>query len=418
MSNVYRKSLNKYLELKKHEIQLAESRGKSDAKSAVINKESADFEGYMQDTLSNVKGAWASYESSFSKYEDEIEQKISNEQFQIDNGIPNELNSLEEKKNDSELLFESKEGHASPDYQKIEEDLRLSKEDYEKIRATLNRPLQIKFEKIYIPFLVALALIEVPINRQAFELFFEGSSAVVLGLALAVGVMLVFFAHSVGHLIKENSGHENSDQPKFMTFLGVGSIFLVTSILMYFLAVMRQSYAVVEKGAAETFGSLFSDVPEIDLLTDNLFQPLSSEGVSLLVLNTSIYFAGILASYFRHDPNPNYEKITINYEKLRKKMSLKKERIENALTKIQKDYNAQTQSINIRRNNILQNLENLNTELLQIKDEKNADFKTMVVNVNTILKSYEKGYRSQKSSEIPMFFSNSYQKMIEAELKS
>ena len=291
MSNTYRKNISKYLEIQQHELQLAESRGESDAKLGNIDKRNDEITGFMQETISSAKGAWASYETSHASYHDELSQQKSADEYQVNSGIPQEIRNLEEQKRDAEQLFESKEGRNSSEYERIEEDLKDAKGDYERIRAELNRPLLTKFERVYIPFLAILALAEVPINRQAFELFFSEAPGVILVLALATGIMLVFFAHTLGHLIKENSGPENKRKMSAQTMAGIGAISFVTVVLMYFLAVMRQSYANVSKGADETFGDLFSEGESLELFQDSLFQPLSGEGISLLVLNFSIYFA-------------------------------------------------------------------------------------------------------------------------------
>lgn len=417
MSNTYRKNISKYLEIQQHELQLAESRGESDAKLGNIDKRNDEITGFMQETISSAKGAWASYETSHASYHDELSQQKSADEYQVNSGIPQEIRNLEEQKRDAEQLFESKEGRNSSEYERIEEDLKDAKGDYERIRAELNRPLLTKFERVYIPFLAILALAEVPINRQAFELFFSEAPGVILVLALATGIMLVFFAHTLGHLIKENSGPENKRKMSAQTMAGIGAISFVTVVLMYFLAVMRQSYANVSKGADETFGDLFSEGESLELFQDSLFQPLSGEGISLLVLNFSIYFAGILASFFRHDSNPNYEKITKNFNKLRDKMASKKEKVENQLSEIQAIHNKKMEALGNRRQNLLQNIQSMQEELLRIKSEKSSDHKTVIANINTILKAYEKGYRGASGNdEIPRFFAKNYSTKIKAEL--
>ena len=419
MSNTYRKNISKYLEVQQHELQLAESRGQSDAKLGNVDNSSNEMPGFMQETISSAKGMWASYETAHSSYQDELSQQKSTDEYQVSNGIPQEIKNLEEQKRDAEQLFETKEGRNSSEYEKIEEDLKIAKDDYERIRAELNRPLLTKFEKVYMPFLAILALAEVPINRQAFELFFSEAPAVILVLALATGIMLVFFAHSLGHLIKENSGPENKSKMSAQTIAGISAILAVTAVLMYFLAVMRQSYANVSKGADETFGELFSDGQTLELFQDSLFQPLSGEGISLLVLNFSIYFAGILASFFRHDANPNYEKITKTFNKLRDKMASKKEKIERHLSEIQATHNKKMEALGNRRQNLLQNIQSMQDELVRIKSEKESDYKTVIANINTILKAYEKGYlnASDKNSNTK-FFMGSYSNKIKAELDS
>ena len=58
-------------------------------------------------------------------------------------------------------------------------------------------------------------------------------------------------------------------------------------------------------------------------------------------------------------------------------------------------------------------------ELSRVTAEKTSDYKTVVANINTILKAYEKGYRSvSENTEIPKFFSKNYSTKIRAELES
>ena len=417
MSSAHQKSISKYLDVPQHELQLAETRGVTDADLNALDTTQKEFNGYTQELMSSARGAWANYESEHTNRYDELQSSKSSDEFQVKSGIPQEIGNLEEAKRAEEELFQSKEGRNSSEYEKIDEDLRIAKSDYEKIRAELNRPLLTKFEKVYLPFLVLLSFAEVPINRQAFELFFSESPAVILVLALAVGIMLVFFAHTVGHLIRENSSREDTSGVPVGPILGGLSVLSVTAILMYFLAVMRQSYANLSKGAS-TFDDLFADGGiALDVIQDSLFQPLSSEGVSLLVLNFSIFFAGILASYFRHDPHPNYEKIVRTHDKLRNKMVIKKERIESALNKIQSKHNKKIDSLSNRRKNLLENIDRYSEELRNLQEQKNSDFNTMVANLNYLVASYEKGYRSSSSkSKLPKFFAKSYIQKIKLEL--
>ena len=127
MSNTYRKNISKYLEVQQHELQLAESRGESDAKLGNLDNQSDEITGFMQETISSAKGAWARYETAHASYEDELAQQKSADEYQVNNGIPQEIRNLEEQKSESEQLFESKEGRNSSEYEKIEEDLKMLK---------------------------------------------------------------------------------------------------------------------------------------------------------------------------------------------------------------------------------------------------------------------------------------------------
>ena len=56
MSNTYRKNISKYLEVQQHELQLAESRGESDAKLGNLDNQSDEITGFMQETISSARG--------------------------------------------------------------------------------------------------------------------------------------------------------------------------------------------------------------------------------------------------------------------------------------------------------------------------------------------------------------------------
>ena len=170
MSILARKSISKYLDLQKHELQIAEGRGQTDANSASLEIDSAEPVGFMQEAISQAKSAWSSYQSAFSENENELLKKIAAEEYQVKNGIPDEIKNLEEKKRGDDELFETKEGRNSSEYKKIYEDLADAKSDYERIRGELNRPLMTKFERAYVPFLCILVY-EVLINRQGLSCF-------------------------------------------------------------------------------------------------------------------------------------------------------------------------------------------------------------------------------------------------------
>ena len=404
MSLTFRKHISKYLELQQHELQSASARGKADGSGHVFATTGAEYVGFMQDTINSARGNWSNYQADFQQSLTDATNELSDSQYTATVQVPKEISALEEKKAQEESLFETKEGRHSADYEKTEEDLRLAKIDHDKIRAELNRPLATKFEKIYIPFLVVLAIAEVPLNRSAFLLYFDGIPSVVLALALAVGGMLVFFAHSIGHLIKEQNGPHSTGG--FRPWIGIGSIILVTAILMYFLTVMRQTFTETMK-AGTTFD--WGEESRIGVFQDSLFQPLNSDGIGLLVLNFSIYFAGVLASFFRHDAHPHYEKIQRNYEKLRAKMATKQERMEKRLNEIQKAHNAELGSLNTRRQNAERDVERLSSDVQDMNTMRINDEKTFLNNLDRLLVAYQNGYREAcKQKTMPKFFAKSH----------
>ena len=174
MSLTFRKHISKYLELQQHELQSASAREKADGSGHVFATTGAEYVGFMQDTINSARGNWSNYQVDFQQSLTDATNELSDSQYTATVQVPKEISALEEKKAQEESLFETKEGRHSADYEKTEEDLRLAKIDHDKIRAELNRPLATKFEKIYIPFLIVLAIAEVPLNRSAFLLYFDG----------------------------------------------------------------------------------------------------------------------------------------------------------------------------------------------------------------------------------------------------
>ena len=164
---------------------------KSDGSGHVFATSGAEYVGFMQDTINSARGNWSNYQADFQQ---SLTDYLQTNCLTVSTRQP--FKSLKRsahlrKKRKKNLSLKQRRGVILPTTKKTEEDLRLAKIDYDKIRAELNRPLATKFEKIYIPFLIVRDC-RGSLNRSAFLLYFDGIPSVVLALALAVGGMLVF----------------------------------------------------------------------------------------------------------------------------------------------------------------------------------------------------------------------------------
>ena len=113
------------------------------------------------------------------KQQDEIENKIHGATYSVETEIPQEIAALQTKAAEEQTLYNTREGLHSAKAEKLAQDLEAAKHDYDRLKSQLNRPVVIKFEKFYLPFLLFLAFAEVPVNREAFALYFEGANAVI-----------------------------------------------------------------------------------------------------------------------------------------------------------------------------------------------------------------------------------------------
>ena len=402
MSMTYRKFINKYLELPEYEIKKAQKDGELDGKKNIPNPDENDFSGVVLKILTEARSSWTTYLSAKKVYLKEIKNKLSEADYEIDTNISASIQKENATLEQEQSLYISQEGNQSSKHQKLEEDLRVAKKDYDFLRGELNRPVLTKFEKFYFPFLLVLSLAEIPINRKAFALFFGNEGWVLLLLAIAVGAMLVFFSHIVGHLIRETGSNDSPKNLRFKKYSGIGSISVVMIILVYILALMRQKLADVEK-AGGTFEELIANGAGQNF-QEALFTPLGTDGAILLVLNMTIIAAGIIASFFRHDPHPYYEKVSKTYHKFRDQSFQMKEKVENELNNIQEKYNKKLESIRNREQNLNKERDDLQTEVDAIQDNDKEDFKNVINSVDRLIIAYQTSNSNNRQEKDPGFF--------------
>ena len=402
MSMTYRKFINKYLELPEYEIKKAQKDGESDGRKNIPKPDENEFSGIVLKILTEARSSWTTYLSAKKVYLKEIKNKLSEADYEIDTNISASIQKENATLEQEQSLYISQEGNQSSKHQKLEEDLRVAKKDYDVLRGELNRPVLTKFEKFYFPFLLVLSIAEIPINRKAFALFFGNEGWVLLLLAIAVGAMLVFFSHIVGHLIRETGSNDSPKNLRFKQYSGIGSISVVMIILVYILALMRQKLADVEK-AGGTFEELIANGAGQNF-QEALFTPLGTDGAILLVLNMTIIAAGIIASFFRHDPHPYYEKVSKTYHKLRDQSFQMKEKVENELNNIQEKYNKKLESIRNREQNLNKEKDDLQTEVDAIQDNDKEDFKNVVNSVDRLIIAYQTSNSNNRQEKDPGFF--------------
>ena len=238
MSLTYRKFINKYIDLQTHDIERVRKEGELDGKKNIPPSKETEHSGGVLKILTDARGAWNRYLSEKKNYLIQIKKNLSTTEYEINTNILAEIEKEQSNLENEQSLYTSKEGSGSAKHQKLQEELESAKSYFEKLSSELSRPVLTKFEKYYIPFLLLLSTAEIPVNRKAFALFFHGQDWVLLILAIAVGAMLVFFAHTIGHLIREAGSDDSPKNLRLKQYLGISSISSVILILVYFLALI------------------------------------------------------------------------------------------------------------------------------------------------------------------------------------
>ena len=131
-------------------------------------------------------------------------------------------------------------GPSSHALTKAEADADSAGRQFRDLELRLNRPLRVSLKYSYWAILLLALLVEAPINRLAFELFFQETALVSWGLAILVGCLLLAFAHFAGLSARRITG---SDLWLLvggrLTFLA--AVVAIACALMYFVAKVRQA---------------------------------------------------------------------------------------------------------------------------------------------------------------------------------
>lgn len=313
-----------WLESREAEIRAARASGQRAAtgEMALLARRHADFE---EGLLGRAKAAALALASDLATHARDLRRQIDDLARERDDHIAQRMADLREERQRVLHGLDMSKGPQSAKFVRAG----LAGEEAEKahraVRAEVNgRPLRRSLVGFYLPVMILLALVEVPVNRLAFELFFQEQPAVSLALAFVVGAVLIFFAHMVGTLVRRMETPSRMAQ-QVRRGLGIALFIGLTGVLMYLLAGMRQLY--VRLLESEQGGSLSAMVQDLTgggaarAIVNVASEQLGTAGWTLLVLNVVIFVFGATAAFLRHDPHPDYEAAWRQQERTRRRMT-------------------------------------------------------------------------------------------------
>ena len=291
-----------------------------------------------QDAINHLMTEVERFKSSANVELVDLKRKVSSE-------FPNSTKDIEDRFNSEIDKIEAEVGPRSAVFDDNATSLAEVTGDLKLVKRSLNnRELQTNFESFYIIFMIALAFAEVWVNRLAFELFFESNPLVSLFLAVAVGGMLVFFAHITGISIKR-ALPETERGNRLRVTLSMLLLNGLVGVFVFYLAKMRQAFVSINSQQGldlegllgdqqvEGLDGLIGDIGAVDSLIST---SLGEEGLFLLLVNVIVYVAGTVAAIIRHDSHPDYEKLLKLSDKYRAKQVSLKKRYEARLSEVQK----------------------------------------------------------------------------------
>lgn len=331
LKQIANRTVGPWLDQREAEIRQARAAGKTAATGdlALLSRRHQDFE---EGVLGRAKAAALSLRSDLATHARDLDRQVGDMARERDDHIAQRMSDLREERQRVLHGLDTAKGPLSAKFVRAG----LAGEEAEKahraVRAEVNgRPLRRSLVGFYLPVMTLLALIEVPVNRLAFELFFQEQPAVSLALAFVVGAVLVFFAHMVGTLVRRMETPSTTSL-KVRRGLGLALFIGLTGVLMYLLAGMRQLY--VRLLESEQGGSLSAMVQgrtgggAARTIATAAGEQLGTAGWTLLVLNVVIFVFGVTAAFLRHDPHPDYEAAWRQQERTRRRMTRLRTRYE------------------------------------------------------------------------------------------
>ncbi len=415
----FRSAISRTLQLDDSDYSRFLRKGETDGKKNIPSAKTRTLGAYEKSIIAKKKSEWQKYDRGFNKEITTLETKIDENRHSIETAISNEIEDLSVEQQAEEENIENELGSSSAKFNYLETKLSEVSDDLSHIKSLLKRPLEIKYVQVYIPLLIALSITEIPVNQSAFQLFFGSQPGISYILAFAIGIMFVFFAHVCGDYVKRAQCPE-LNPPVVRIYSFVGAITLVTGVLVYALAIMRQE--LVRNSAEIDFGDLLdTDVPStvnniVSSMGDLSPDRLESEGFTLLLFNVLVLLCGGIASFLRHDSHPNYEKLQNLRDKSEKEFFKHKELYQKTLSDLSKIYTDKVKSLRSKQraeekdNNIkLRELDNL-TKV------KNEDKKAFINAISNIINSYHEGNLEKRNDEKPVYFDYNLKDLIEKEL--
>ena len=352
--------------------------GQKDGKINLPPEDASEPTGFEKSLIADFVGHVRSFNRLSEAKASELERRREKARYELEEDNPKQIEILTSD-NKSELdSIERQFGPRSAAYENAQTLFTDAKRDHQAIVDLLKRPLQLHFVQMYIPFMLALSLAEVWINRLAFELFFESNPIISLALATAVGAVLIFFAHISGSILKKSQCVE-IDPPKASMFWALFGLNAVVIILSLFLAKMRQALVSINAQQGMSFSDILGDeFGSLDGLTQDVAPSvmdvfgsggLGQEGIFLLIINLVVYLCGFIAAFYRHDSHPDYEKLTKSLEKKRQ-----------TLESIRSKYESRTEETNRKFRSKFSFLE----ESARMKEAELNEFQHLATEINRV----------------------------------
>ena len=300
---------------------------------SLLRRRLDDFEDGL---LGRAKSSMLTLQTELTTHGNDLSRQIDDLNRDLTDHIGQQMNELREEKQRALQALEKAFGPSSASFDRARHRSETTERELRTIRADINgRPLRRSLVWLYVPVMILLALVEIPVNRLAFELFFQEQPAFSLVLAGAIGSVLIFFADRIGTLLRRTEQERANRGPQVKRWLGIVIFGILAAVVMFLLAKMRQLFVnLLESEQSSNLSALVQRLTEggaAKTIANVANQDLGTAGWTLLALNVVLFVFGITAAFVRHDPHPDYEQVWRANERAQRTLTRLKARYEREL---------------------------------------------------------------------------------------
>ena len=402
---VARSTLTRYLSFSEKDTRPDRVKGRNDGQKAYPPASTKEFSPHELERISQARAAVTNYDRNLHDIREQLNIDLASRKQELNEGYLGQKETLIRSKESALESLRQESGANSEAYRQLYAEQEEKKENFRRVELNLNRPLQIHFAKVYLLLLFVLAVLEVPINKLAVEFFFQESPFLALVLALTIGVVLITLAHFLGLMLRQ-LGHYRERLGTKGYIAGIFFIMLTAGSLIYLISALRQQYVdfIAQEQQQDLSAMLLSDGVS-GLLGQTIQTELGIAGLTLLVLNVSVFFLGMLFSFLRHDPHPDYERLYAERSHAINRLVKFRNQFEQKATKLQSEFDDKISYLDKKALALDNEIREMVSRRTALNTEREHDISMIIDVLRQQILAYQSGnVEGRDGQNIPKYF--------------
>lgn len=255
--------------------------------------------------------------------------------------------------------------------------------------------------------MLALAAVELIINRQAFDTMFGTSSLQAYGGAIIVGAVIITLSHLIGLFFRQWKTRQK--KPNWVRIVAGGTLVFMALSLITRLSIARNTSS---QGPSFNNGGQAAATNSSDLLWPS-DASLNDVSWLLFVVNLGVFLVGLWASYVRHDPNPDYERVYNNHVKARAELEALRREFADNVKEVEESFRLKLNSITNRQDRIKREIIEEKEKIKQIESQIKSEEQKIISNVVRRISAYQTANREHRTTGgEPEYFGKDTEKRV------